>query len=200
MPLSRSQQMGRVRGVDTTPERMLRSALWRRGLRYNVQRRISRTRVDIVFVRSRVAVFVDGCFWHGCPDHYSRPRSSTAFWSAKLTGNVERDRRQTVALEHAGWSVLRIWEHDILSDVSRVATLVRAAMLGHTVDTASEWRAIRVVPVPRKGPDWERRELCLLRDASVRRIEVGPRQTGSSKARATRRQTFVANANRLRVS
>src|SRR4051812_19874264 len=88
---------------DTTPERAVRSALHARGWRYRVDLRIDtregvRTRPDLVFTRSRLAVFVDGCFWHGCPDHGSRPVSNASYWAAKLKSNRERDERQTRAL------------------------------------------------------------------------------------------------------
>ena len=183
LSLSRSQQMSRVRGADTSPERRLRSALWRLGLRYRLQRRVARVRVDILFVRSKVAVFVDGCFWHGCPQHYSRPRSGTEFWSAKLVANVERDRRQTAALKQAGWKVLRVWEHEILSNVDRVAKLVLSLLEGSGLHRRPDWRVLRVVPVPKLGSDWERRELCLLDDATKERVYIGPRRTASSKDR-----------------
>jgi DNA mismatch endonuclease (patch repair protein) len=65
-----------------------------------------------VFTRARVAVFVDGCFWHGCPEHARPPRTNSGYWNAKIEINQRRDREQTVALEDAGWIVVRVWEHD----------------------------------------------------------------------------------------
>jgi DNA mismatch endonuclease (patch repair protein) len=100
---------------DTSPERELRSALHRRGWRFRTDCRIragSRTtRPDIAFTRWKLAVFVDGCFWHGCPEHGVAPKSNTTYWSAKLARNVQRDREDTEGLEGAGWTVLRVWEH-----------------------------------------------------------------------------------------
>ncbi|HYO69174.1 MAG TPA: very short patch repair endonuclease, partial [Archangium sp.] len=87
MGLTRSEQMSRIRGKDTSPERLLRSALWRAGLRFRLQSRTPYGRPDVVFSKARVAVFIDGCFWHGCPDHYVRPRTRNDFWSSKLLEN-----------------------------------------------------------------------------------------------------------------
>ncbi len=88
--LTRSQQMSRIRGGNTNPERIVARALWAAGLRYRL--RLSRLagRPDIVFTGARLAVFIDGCFWHGCPEHYVRPRSRSVFWRRKLRENVAR--------------------------------------------------------------------------------------------------------------
>jgi DNA mismatch endonuclease, patch repair protein len=109
-----SRRMRATRRRDTSAEMRIRSALHRRGWRYRVDRRVEpdvRGRPDLAFTRERVAVFIDGCFWHGCPDHFSKPRTRTAWWSEKISQNRVRDRRTTVALEERGWTVLRIWEH-----------------------------------------------------------------------------------------
>jgi DNA mismatch endonuclease (patch repair protein) len=105
------------RRVDTTPELRLRSELHRRGLRFRKDFRILLTdrvsvRPDIVFTRARVAVFVDGCFWHGCPDHFQMPRINRGYWEPKLARNVERDRGADAALVGSGWRVIRVWEHE----------------------------------------------------------------------------------------
>jgi DNA mismatch endonuclease (patch repair protein) len=100
---------------DTGPELRIRSALFRLGLRFRVDRRPIAAlagRADIVFSRRRIAVFVDGCYWHGCPSHYVPPATNTAYWSAKIEGNRRRDAATTTALVDAGWIVIRIWEHD----------------------------------------------------------------------------------------
>src|SRR4051794_13213850 len=102
--------MSRLGRRDTRPEVEIRSALHRRGLRFRLQRPIDfdrRRRVDIVFPRERVAVFVDGCFWHGCPEHATFPQANAEFWRSKLSGNVERDRDTDRRLDEAGWTVLR---------------------------------------------------------------------------------------------
>jgi DNA mismatch endonuclease (patch repair protein) len=93
----------------------LRRLLHAAGLRYRVEHRVPglpRRTVDIALPGRRLAVFVDGCFWHGCPDHSRPPRSNTDWWVAKLAANRERDRSTTAHLEAAGWTVLRIWEHE----------------------------------------------------------------------------------------
>lgn len=104
------------RRADTKPEVILRSALHRRGLRFRkdllVRAGDVRTHPDIVFTRSRVAVFVDGCFWHLCPDHFHEPKSNLDYWRPKLAANQARDRRVDAALTADGWTVVRIWEHE----------------------------------------------------------------------------------------
>jgi len=100
---------------DTGPELRLRSLLHRRGLRFRrdfpvrLEGRIAR--VDIAFTRQKLAVLVDGCFWHGCPQHSTIPVANRAYWVPKLARNVERDREVDEALRAAGWEVLRFWEH-----------------------------------------------------------------------------------------
>lgn len=110
-------RMGRSnRRSDTRPEVALRSELHRRGLRFHKDHRIDLpgggVRADIVFPGARVAVFVDGCFWHACPAHGRTPRSNTSYWAAKLASNVARDRRVDEALREAGWRSVRAWEHE----------------------------------------------------------------------------------------
>lgn len=101
---------------DTGPERRLRSALHARGFRFRIDHPIElggrRVRPDIVFTRQRVAVFVDGCFWHACPQHGTQPRTHAPYWSQKLARNVARDRRVDADLESSGWRVVRVWEHE----------------------------------------------------------------------------------------
>lgn len=102
------------RSRDTRPELALRSELFRRGLRYRVNFRplpSMRRTADLAFTRPKLAVFVDGCFWHGCPDHYSAPVTNGDFWAAKVSRNRERDLDTNRRLNEAGWSVLRVWEH-----------------------------------------------------------------------------------------
>lgn len=113
---------------DTKPEVALRSALHRTGFRFrkDVPLRLggSVIRPDIVFSRKKVAVFVDGCFWHGCPDHYRSPRQNLEFWSRKLQVNVERDARQTALLLENDWTVIRIWEHEPVQDAVAQITAI----------------------------------------------------------------------------
>ncbi|MBK9145176.1 MAG: very short patch repair endonuclease [Candidatus Melainabacteria bacterium] len=112
--MSRSEQMKRVKSKDSKAEKALRSALHKKGLRYRIHSRIEGVTVDIVFVRSRLAVMVDGCFWHGCPLHATFPKTNEAYWLPKLAENKERDSRQTKKLADAGWTVIRAWEHECL--------------------------------------------------------------------------------------
>jgi len=99
---------------DTSLELEVRQALHKLGYRYRVDFRPEQTlrcRGDIVFPRRKVIVFIDGCFWHGCPVHATSPANNAEWWREKLAANVERDRRNTQALEALGWDVLRVWEH-----------------------------------------------------------------------------------------
>lgn len=104
------------RRVDTRPEALLRSALHQQGLRFrkDVYLRVGdvRTKADIVFRPRRIAVYLDGCFWHSCPEHGQLPRANRAYWKPKLERNVRRDEEVTRALEVDGWTVIRIWEHE----------------------------------------------------------------------------------------
>lgn len=103
-------------GRQTRPEKALRSVLHRAGLRFRKDypplpgQRIS---VDVAFPRHRVCVFVDGCFWHGCPLHFTAPKTHSGWWNEKIEDNRRRDARQTRLLRRSGWRVFRIWEHDI---------------------------------------------------------------------------------------
>jgi len=112
---------------DTRPELAIRSELHRRGFRYRVDARPIATlncKADIVFRPKKVAVFVDGCFWHGCPHHGTKPKTNADYWHAKINRNVERDRLNELQLRAAGWTVIRVWEHESPTDA--VATIVRA--------------------------------------------------------------------------
>lgn len=119
------------RSRDTKPELLLRSILHRRGLRYRVATRpipsVPRT-ADLVFPRAKVAVFVDGCFWHGCPLHYRQPGSNVEYWVSKVDRNVRRDQEVDSILRDAGWTVVRIWEHeDPTAGADQVEQVIRTA-------------------------------------------------------------------------
>jgi DNA mismatch endonuclease, patch repair protein len=109
-----SKRMSRTRGGDNVAERALRSALFKKGLRFRIHYRAvpgtTRT-IDIAFPGKRLAVFVDGCFWHGCPRHGTWPKRNAAFWRDKILSNRKRDLDSNRRLRGDGWRVLRIWEH-----------------------------------------------------------------------------------------
>lgn len=100
---------------DTKPELALRSILHSRGLRFRVDcspMKGVRSRADIVFTKAKIAVFVDGCFWHGCPEHFIMPKTNTDYWSTKISRNAARDTSVNRTLKDAGWTVMRVWEHE----------------------------------------------------------------------------------------
>jgi DNA mismatch endonuclease (patch repair protein) len=115
---------------DTDAEVALRSELHRRGLRYRLDVRPApevRTRADILFPRARVAVFIDGCFWHGCPVHATWPKANAEWWRCKIEANRQRDAESTRLLSEAGWVVLRFWAHEAPARAaSRIARVIRA--------------------------------------------------------------------------
>lgn len=123
-PTRRSFQANR--GRDTKPELRLRSAVHALGLRFRVDFAPIpgiRRRADLVFTRAKVAVFLDGCFWHGCEVHYTAPKANSEFWAEKRRRNMERDAETNALLEREGWLVLRFWEHDdLLSAAQRIRT------------------------------------------------------------------------------
>ncbi|TKA09592.1 very short patch repair endonuclease [Actinacidiphila oryziradicis] len=123
------------RGRDTKPEMLLRSQLHRMGLRYRVAvRPLSQVRrtADVVFTKAKVAVFVDGCYWHGCPEHHRPATKNAAFWSEKIAGNKSRDAETDQLLINAGWTVIRIWEHE---SPDAAAATVAAAVKSRESDT-----------------------------------------------------------------
>lgn len=120
------------RRADTKPELALRSALHVLGYRFRKDHQIrttagSRVKADVVFTRDRIAIFVDGCFWHGCPEHGNTPKVNTAYWGPKLERNRQRDRRVTRELQADGWLVIRIWEHEALDEAVRLIVEVKSA-------------------------------------------------------------------------
>jgi DNA mismatch endonuclease Vsr len=123
-------RMKRQAGRDTKPEMLLRRALTRHGLRYRVEYAPVeglRSKADIVFPRARIAVFVHGCFWHGCPDHSRPTKSNTKWWADKIAANLQRDAETIAVLEEAGWMVVRVWEHEAPGlAAERIAELVQS--------------------------------------------------------------------------
>jgi len=125
--------MQQQRTRDTAPELAVRQLLHAMGLRYRIDATPLpglRRRADIVFRRAQVAVFVDGCFWHGCPEHGNpRPTANGWYWPTKIAGNRQRDADTDRRLAEAGWTVVRAWEHEPAAEVAaKVASKVRAAL------------------------------------------------------------------------
>jgi DNA mismatch endonuclease (patch repair protein) len=125
--------MSRLGRRDTAPELALRSELHRRGLRFRVDRApVSgmRSRADIVLGPAKVAVYVDGCFWHSCPEHATTPKANASFWDRKLARNRERDTETDRLLREHDWEVIRIWEHEDPTEAAdRVEEVVRSRLL-----------------------------------------------------------------------
>ncbi|MBI2761534.1 MAG: very short patch repair endonuclease [Chloroflexi bacterium] len=137
-PGQRHRCMQRVRSRDTKPELCLRRALWHAGMRYRLRRNLP-GKPDLIFISARIAVFVDGCFWHRCPEHATHPKTNSRFWQDKLDGNVRRDRWVDATLSDEGWAVVRVWQHEIKRDlqgvVDRICAILRQAnQQGATVE------------------------------------------------------------------
>lgn len=127
----RSRLMGRVRKRGTELELLLRKALWQAGFRYRLKTKIKLPgSPDLFFPRAKIAVFVDGCFWHGCPIHGTMSKTNTDFWRAKIARNRERDYEVDAKLSELGWNSIRIWEHEIkeslIDSVNRISNELRA--------------------------------------------------------------------------
>ncbi|MBN2456667.1 MAG: very short patch repair endonuclease [Sedimentisphaerales bacterium] len=112
--------MKAIPSQDTGPEKKLRSFLHDTGLRFRKDVEPIpgiRCKADIVFRKTKLCIFIDGCFWHGCPLHFKPPKTNSEWWVEKINDNVERDRRKTLLIESNGWTVLRYWEHEINSEI-----------------------------------------------------------------------------------
>lgn len=123
-PEQRSLNMSRIKSKDTQPELLLRRALWSKGLRYRVQYKSEGT-PDIAFPKKKVAVFVDGCFWHKCPSCFKEPKSNKKYWKPKLERNLERAKEVNKILESQGWKVLRFYECRIKKDLEGILDEIR---------------------------------------------------------------------------
>lgn len=123
-------RMSRQVSRDTGCEIAVRRILHAQGLRYRVHYPVpgmARRKIDIAFQRAKVAVFLDGCFWHGCPQHATHPKANAEWWRNKLDNNMARDRATTEQLLSENWTVLRFWEHESAEDVARRITTAVAA-------------------------------------------------------------------------
>ncbi|MGA5165230.1 MULTISPECIES: very short patch repair endonuclease [Streptomyces] len=126
-----SARMSRQLSRDTAPEVAVRKLLHAAGLRYRVNVPVPgmrRRSIDIAFGSAKIAVFLDGCFWHGCPQHATHPRSNAEWWRAKLAKNIARDRETTEHLQALGWTVMRFWEHESPDAVAQAVTQARRAV------------------------------------------------------------------------
>ncbi|OWJ63612.1 very short patch repair endonuclease [Inquilinus limosus] len=116
------RRMQRTARRDNPHERALRATLHRRGLRFRLHQRIvegTRRTVDLAFMGARVAVLIDGCFWHGCPAHGTWPKNNATWWRAKIEANIARDRDTDARLQRGGWQVVRVWEHEPIEEAAR---------------------------------------------------------------------------------
>ena len=126
-----STQMKRMPRGDTGPEIALRQELYRRGLRYRIAPKALPGKPDIALTRARIAIFVDGCFWHSCPEHGTLPKHNRDWWKAKLEATVERDKRKDEELTSQEWLVVHVWEHDsIIEAADRIHLLWRQRVGG----------------------------------------------------------------------
>lgn len=127
-PRQRSYNMSRIRGKDTKPEILLRKALWKEGFRYTLKNKDVPGKPDLVFRKQKIVIFVDGCFWHRCPKHFVKPANNADFWEKKIQSNVDRDKKINRELKKAGWTIMRIWEHDLKKDryIKAVKKIARA--------------------------------------------------------------------------
>lgn len=147
--------MSRIRSADTTPELVIRRALTAAGYRYRLHQKTPGGKADLVMPSQKFALFIDGCFWHGCPEHYVHPRSNWPFWDKKLRENVDRDRRQTKALVAEGWKFVRVWEHEIAEAPLKVVERIEK-QLGGARRPRPGWRVVFVRPEA-EGSTLERR-------------------------------------------
>jgi DNA mismatch endonuclease (patch repair protein) len=178
--MSRSENMARIKAVDTRPEQILKALLEEAGVVFQAQGKTPVGRPDLVIQSPPIAIFINGCFWHGCPVHYVRPNSKEEFWAGKLRSNVERDIRQTLALEQAGWQTVRVWEHEVFTAPDRIVQRVLEHIAGMLRAPAEDWRVIQV-DVLNKVERLERRHMVELR-TPAQRSEDGKRKTTKWRA------------------
>lgn len=124
----RSYNMSKIRGKNTKAELRLRRLLFENGIRnYRLNSSLP-GKPDIIFPKKKIAIFVDGCFWHKCSLHFVEPKTRTEFWLKKIDDNVKRDKEVTEILKQNGWQVLRFWEHEIKEKPSDVVTVIVSAL------------------------------------------------------------------------
>lgn len=123
----RSETMRRVKSTGTSLEMLLRRRLWQAGVRYRVVNKV-KGKPDIVFHGKRIAIFIDSCYWHGCPIHCRMPSSNQEYWNRKIGRNIARDAEVTKALLEDGWTVIRVWEHQLKDDLEEQVTRILASL------------------------------------------------------------------------
>ncbi len=127
----RSYNMSRIKGRDTKPELSLRKLLFRKGVRgYRTHYKLP-GKPDIVFLSKKVAIFIDGCFWHKCPKCFIEPETRKGFWLNKISGNVKRDKEVKKLLKKDKWKVLRFWEHEVKKDANKVTEKIIKELRTH---------------------------------------------------------------------
>ena len=129
----RSRIMSSIRSEQTEAEIAFRKHLWRKGWKgYRINLKNLPGKPDIAYTSKKVAIFVDGCFWHKCPQCYKEPKSNRNYWIPKIQRNIDRDQQQNIMLEELGWTVVRIWEHEIEEDIDKCAEKVAEIMKDST--------------------------------------------------------------------
>jgi DNA mismatch endonuclease (patch repair protein) len=121
----RSKVMAKIRSKNTKPEILLRKLLWNQGYRgYRIHNNDLPGKPDIIFKTQKIAIFIDGCFWHKCPVDFQEPQSNKKYWTKKIRSNVERDKKVNEQLQSDGWTVIRIWEHEIRKDPEKALSQI----------------------------------------------------------------------------
>ena len=125
---TRSRMMASIKGRDTKPEMIVRCGLHRRGFRFRLHDRKLAGRPDLVLSRYRAAIFVHGCFWHGCPEHYREPDNNSDYWIPKIEKNIKRDQQNSKLIKKMNWKVLRFWEKQITTDLGKCIKKIERAL------------------------------------------------------------------------
>lgn len=121
---ARSRIMSAIRSKNTKPELNLRKALWSEGMRFRIH--YGKEKIDIAFPSKKLAIFVDGCFWHGCPKHSHIPKTNKEYWVPKLKKNIERSKAKDERLKANGWNVLHFWEHELVNTLKPIGSILEA--------------------------------------------------------------------------
>lgn len=131
-PEQRSEIMRRVKSRNTSLELKVRSTLHKRGLRFRLNYPLP-GKPDIVFVKAKIAIFLDSCFWHGCPEHLRMPQSNRDYWLQKIKRNVERDKKINIEYANSGWKILRFWEHEMKGNFGGCIQIIENAILNAVI-------------------------------------------------------------------